>query len=264
MPHNNAGSSARLLAVLVIAPLLLFAFGAPAAAEDACNNLSLGFSGNRFRGGNQNISTVAQVKANIESYNPYVTYYPPQYGDSSAWVMLTDQSGYAQAGYGKGAANNPPTIYDSVVFTEIQDNDSPNWRRDYFDILYARNAFWFQTSTDRAGFWYFSFTDANGPRILTSFSAAQGYLWTPNMIQLKGETLRYYGSDTNAGDQMVGDRGASTKVHFRYVNYAFDLRDNWIPASLDYTPISTPRPQDNLYIYDGNTFAIWDGRCPNY
>lgn len=79
-------------------------------------------------------------------------------------------------------------------------------------------------------------------------SAQDGYVFAPTYIELFGTTLRGYEAATYTGDQLVGDRGATSKVHYRYVRFARPGQ-TWAATSLRYP--GPYRPFDYLYVYDG-------------
>jgi hypothetical protein len=207
-------------------------------------------------------STIMAVKGLLRTYNGFVANTPyPYTGAESAWLMLEDNSGYAQTGWVKWP--NSPDIYNAVVFTQYTTAAGDPFPLQYQAAgtpIYPPTIYEYQVTyvPTGGGFGYFEMRRSG-----TTWWTTETIAWAPTYHDAASEVFNY------TGDQLAGDTTAH--MIFQYVSWSPDLI-SWYGSTFG-TPAGTyfagrprgtnpPRTWDALSYTDGSNFDSWDTRCP--
>ena len=228
--------------------VLLIADARPALA--ACS-LSEGTDDvHKWTGGEQDVSSIQGVKADLESYNP-----DPVFQTTSFWVMLaedeTNPDRYAQVGWFKEETNSV-----EYVFLEFTDDSG-----EYYDYFYntstdnwtgvpttdpsGSNAYEVRYSSGSPGTFYMKYS--------TGSEYSVDYQWTPGTLQVYGEVSNYLAP--NKGDHAVG--GFNNRIEANAIKKK--VSGSWSDASPTYTSQGNAS-RDHLNTTSPG-FRIWDVRC---
>jgi hypothetical protein len=196
-----------------------------------------------------------RVKGYIERYNMY------KIEASTAWVMLSYGSKYAQIGFERG-------IFSSVhMFVQVNDSGGMDtWDLGAMGSPGSGGVHdLFEVRTNRLGHWEYWL---NGSQV-TGANFDRTDTWAPDLTTVSAEVLNQpIGTPAEEGDQITGDAGEMTgfKEIKVYVNGAYayeDFYDNGYQINPGVKPWFAINRAP--YLINGKIweFDTYDERCPN-